>query len=68
MVFVVASVSAFVTWLTLSYSQVDIMERVAGSAIIFLAVGGTLVHYVLGCIKRHCTHQHKTKRGHQTAN
>jgi hypothetical protein len=54
MVFLVASVSAFMTWLTLTYSDAGILECIAGTAVVFLAVGGTLLHYVLGCMKRHC--------------
>lgn len=65
MVFFLASVSAFITWLTLSYSQVGVLEQIAGSAVVFLAVGGTLVHYVLGCMKRHCRHGQREQSGRE---
>jgi hypothetical protein len=63
----IASVSAFLTWLTLSYSQFDTLERIGGSAIAFLAVGGTILHYVLGCMKRHCRHGKTSRHHHGTA-
>lgn len=56
MVFIIASLSAFVTWLTLAYSQAGPIECIGGSALAFLAVGATLLHYVLTCMKRHCRH------------
>jgi len=55
-VFFVAGLSAFLTWLTLSYSEVGMMKQVAGSGGVFVAVSGTLLHYVIGCLKRHCRH------------
>jgi hypothetical protein len=64
MVFFLASISAFMTWLTLSYSQFGHIERLAGTAVVFLAVGGTLTHYVLSCIKRHCRHDHRRQAAH----
>lgn len=63
MVFFVSSVSAFLTWLTLSYSQFGEVERLAGSVGVFLAVGGTLLHYVMACMRRHCHHH---PQGHAT--
>jgi hypothetical protein len=67
MVLFVSSVSAFLTWLTLSYSQFGDVERLAGSVGVFLAVGGTLLHYVTACMKRHCHHQpHQHPQGHAT--
>jgi hypothetical protein len=59
MVLFLASISAFITWLTLSYSRVGFIEQIGGSALIFLAVGGTLTHYVLSCMRRHCRHDHE---------
>ena len=60
MAFVVAAISAFATWLTLGLtlglSVSDIAARATASALAFAAVGGTLVHYILSCIKRHCRH------------
>jgi len=57
MVFVIATVSAFVTWLTLGLSQVPPLPRAAAGALAFVVVGGALLHYVLSCLKRHCRHQ-----------
>lgn len=56
MVVFVAGVSAFLTWLTLTYSQFETIEVIAGSGAVFLAVAGTVLHYVHSCIKRHCRH------------
>jgi hypothetical protein len=67
MVFFVASVSAFVTWLTLSYSQLETISRIGGTGIVFLAVAGTLLHYVFSCLKRHCRHGNHTEHHHGTA-
>ncbi|WP_089724084.1 hypothetical protein [Candidatus Thiosymbion oneisti] len=55
-VFFVAGVSAYLTWLTLTYSGVGKIELIAGSVGVFLAVGATLLHYVVSCMKRHCRH------------
>ena len=65
MVFFLASVSAFVTWLTLSYSQLGTLGQIAGSAVAFTAVGGTLLHYVLSCMRRHCRHGQRGQAGHK---
>jgi hypothetical protein len=65
MVFFLASVSAFVTWLTLSYSQLGTLGQIAGSAVAFMAVGGTLLHYVLSCMRRHCRHGQQEQTGHK---
>ncbi|MGE5155109.1 MAG: hypothetical protein ACM3ST_13975 [Bdellovibrio bacteriovorus] len=56
MVVLVASVTAFVTWITLGLTVDEPAPRLAASALVFLAVGGTLLHYVLACLKRHCRH------------
>lgn len=52
----IAGVSSFLTSLTLTYSQFGTIEVIAGSSAVFLAVAGTLLHYVHNCIKRHCRH------------
>ena len=65
MVFFLASVSAFVTWLTLSYSQLGTLGQIAGSAVAFMAFGGTLLHYVLSCMRRHCRHGQREQAGHK---
>lgn len=65
MVLFLAGVSAFLTWLTLSYSELGELESIAGSLGVFLAVGGTLLHYVLGCMNRHCRHnRHPAQHSH----
>ncbi|MEA3276106.1 MAG: hypothetical protein U9Q81_12605 [Pseudomonadota bacterium] len=66
-VFFVAGFSAFLTWLTLSYSQVGMTERIAGSAVVFVAVGATLAHYVVSCMRRHCRHEKGPGHQHRTA-
>lgn len=57
MVFFIATVSTFITWLTLTYSQFGLIERIAGSGLVFLGVGGTLLHYIITCMRRHCRHR-----------
>ncbi|MEY6432399.1 hypothetical protein ABC977_08275 [Thioalkalicoccus limnaeus] len=49
----ITSVVTFVTWLTLSLSAFGLAEQIGVSAFVFVAVGGTLLHYVLGCMRRH---------------
>jgi hypothetical protein len=56
MVLLIASVTSFVTWVTLGLSIDETAPRALASAGVFLAVGGTLLHYVLACLKRHCRH------------
>lgn len=56
MVFSIASLAAFLTWTTLGLSIEETGPRAAPSAGVFLAVGGTMLHYVLACLKRHCRH------------
>lgn len=60
MVLMVASTTAFMTWLIVGLSIPDTLPRATVSGLAFLAVGGTLLHYVLTCLKRHCPHE----RGH----
>ena len=67
MVVFISGVSAFLTWLTLSYSQAGQIEVIAGSLLVFFAVGGTVLHYVLGCMKRHCRHEKDSQHGHHAA-
>lgn len=62
----IAAFSAFLTWLTLSISDLGLAERAGGSALAFLAVGGTLLHYVITCMKRHCRHGQSSRRGHHS--
>jgi hypothetical protein len=56
MVLLISSVLAFITWLVLGLSQVEPATRLATGVVVFLAVGGTLLHYVVSCLKRHCRH------------
>ena len=56
MAFVIAGISAFATWLTLGLSTLDIAARAAASALAFAVIGGTLLHYIFSCLKRHCRH------------
>lgn len=67
MVFVVSVVSAFVTWLTLTFAQFGSVESLAGGGLIFAAVGTTLLHYVFNCMKRHCRHSAGHHHGHHHA-
>ena len=60
MVFVVASVSAFVTWLTVGLSITQPTPRAAASALAFVVVGWALLHYVLSCLRRHCRHDERS--------
>lgn len=57
LVFAIASIAGFATWLTLGLSVPEPAIRAAAAALAFLIVGGTLLHYVLSCLKRHCNHQ-----------
>lgn len=61
MVLLVAGVASFMTWLTLSLSNVAPLPSAVVCLGIFLAVGATLLHYVISCIRRHCHHW-----GHQS--
>lgn len=62
MAFVIATVSAFVTWLTLGLSGLALVPRAGITALAFTVVGATLVHYVLNCLRRHCRHQEHPPR------
>jgi hypothetical protein len=42
--------------LMLSFAEFDALEQLIGSAIMFIAAGGTLIHYVMSCMRRHCRH------------
>jgi hypothetical protein len=63
MVLVIATISAFMTWLTLELSIPEIGPRAGASALTFAVVGGLLLTYVLHCLKRHCRHQDGHARG-----
>jgi hypothetical protein len=52
----IAGVIAFLTWLIMGLSQPEPMVRIGATVGVFVAVEGTLVHYVASCIRRHCRH------------
>jgi hypothetical protein len=56
MVLFMASLLAFVTWLMLTFAGADPLQAAVGTAVAFVAVGATMLHYVLACMKRHCPH------------
>jgi hypothetical protein len=56
----IAGVIAFLTWLMTGLSQPEPMMRLGATLAVFVAVEGTLVHYVMSCIRRHCRH-HDTR-------
>lgn len=62
MVLLVAGIVGFLTWLTLGLGDYEPLLRIGSSAAAFLAVGGTMLHYVVSCIRRHCRHQHEHRR------
>lgn len=53
---VIATMTGFITWLTLGLSQPDPQLRIAIAVIAFVAVEATLIHYVVSCMRRHCRH------------
>ena len=63
----ISAVVAFVTWLTLSLSDIGTVERVLASSAVFLAGIGTIVHYVLSCMRRHCPHGKESPHSQQVA-
>jgi hypothetical protein len=64
MVALIAASIGFLTWLTLGLSETEPMFRIGASAIAALAIGGTLLHYVISCMRRHCEHQQRFSRAH----
>ena len=63
MVIMVSSVLGYVTWLILGLSIAETLPRAVGTGLVFLAVGGTLLHYVRACLKRHCRHGPEHRHG-----
>ncbi len=53
LVLTIASVAAFATWLTVGLSINEPVPRLAVAALVFVAVGATLIHYVFSCLRRH---------------
>jgi hypothetical protein len=62
MVVMIAGVVGFITWLTLGLSHPEPMFRLGGAIVVFFAVGGTMLHYVVSCLRRHCQHQARFAR------
>lgn len=56
MVLFISSIVAFLTWLMLGFVGADRISTLIGTVLAFVAVGGTMLHYVLTCMKRHCRH------------
>jgi uncharacterized membrane protein YuzA (DUF378 family) len=56
MVLFISALVAFLTWVMLGFVEVDPIAAMVGTIVVFFAVGGTMVHYVLACMKRHCRH------------
>ncbi len=54
--FFIAGVAATLTWLILSYSSFDATLRALFAAGVFVLAAGTLVHYMLACMRRYCRH------------
>jgi hypothetical protein len=57
MITLIAGVIGFLTWLTLGLSDWGEGPRAAAAAGACLAVGATLWHYVVSCMRRHCRHR-----------
>ncbi|NEX16294.1 MAG: hypothetical protein C1943_06610 [Halochromatium sp.] len=60
---VIATITGFVTWLTLGLSNPEPELRIAVGLLVFVAVEVTLFHYVVTCMRRHCRH-HAPKIDH----
>jgi len=68
MVVFISGVITFLTWLTLGFAGANTVQAAIGALLAFLAVGTTLVHYILACMKRHCRHdRRRTTSGHEHA-
>ena len=68
MVALIAGIVSFITWLILGLSYPEPMFRLGGAILVFLAVGGTMLHYVVSCLRRHCRHQARFARGSAPGN
>ena len=64
MVLFFSSVVAFLTWLMFGFVGADPIPTIIGTGLAFVAVGGTMLHYVLACMKRHCRHGGQTPPHH----
>jgi len=56
MVLFFSSGAAFLTYLMLGFVGAEPIPTLVGTALAFVAVGGTMLHYVRACIRRHCRH------------
>lgn len=61
----IATLIAFLTWLTLGLSAPEPTVRLIASLVAFAAVEVTLVHYVVSCMRRHCRHHGQRLSGGQ---
>ncbi|KOR30701.1 hypothetical protein TI04_04540 [Achromatium sp. WMS2] len=68
----IAGFAAFLTWLTLSYSEFDPTEKMLIASGTFLMVAATITHYMIACMERHCRHDQdykgKKRRPHKIGN
>jgi hypothetical protein len=48
----------------LGFVGADPIPTIIGTDLAFFAVGGTMLHYVLACTKRHCRHGGQTPPHH----
>lgn len=55
-VVLVATFSAFITWLTMSVTGASVTTVRIVSVSVFLGVGGLMLGYMLCCLRRHCRH------------
>jgi hypothetical protein len=55
---------AFLTWLMLGFVGADLIPTIIGTVLAFVAVGGTMLHYIFACMKRHCRHGDKNPAPH----
>ncbi|KAA6184691.1 hypothetical protein F2Q65_11340 [Thiohalocapsa marina] len=63
MVTLIAGIVGFITWLILGLSDLEPLLRLATAVAAFLAIGATLLHYVISCLRRHCQHRQRFERG-----
>lgn len=68
LVTVISVVVGGVTWLTLGLSDIEPMVRIGAAGGVFIAVEGTLVHYVVNCMRRHCKHGVQRVQTHRSLN
>lgn len=62
----IASVTAFLTWLILGYSDFDTTEQILIAAGMFMLTGVSLTHYMMICMQRHCHHHNHAFRHSNT--